>query len=313
MYSHLSVPADRRITLEHLRAFVTVAESGSFHSAGTHLKRSQPTITQHIKKLENLLNCQLLDRSQGHVSGLTPDGERILPEVKEILHRLDNLVNVLLRPELKGHISLGVTPSIRNAELQVAISGCMAMNKGLRVQLTTAMSITLEEMVEQGLLDIAIVSQTIRSDADGSRLLKDVIREEPLVWVSDKHMRYDKNDEIPLVTFSEGSPWREASIEALEKAKMRYYYAYVSASFESICSAITAGFGVTAVPYSNVIEKHVILDPADGLPELPRVRAAILMKTDSGVVRQFRDLLKQLPVFSKNKGITKGNNGQNVV
>ena len=297
-----AVITDRRITLEHLRAFCAVADSGGFNAAGLKLHRSQPSITLQIKKLEGLLNCQLFQRSHGHLAGLTAEGERLLPETRVILSRLDNLVSGLMRPELKGHISFGVPPQIRNAELQTAISGCMAMNKGLRIFLSAGQSGNLAESVEQGHLDVAIVCQLVGEDTSTKNRLA-VLLEEPLVWVCGKSDTISLEEEIPLVCFSEGCPWRKASIAALQAAGLRYYHPYVSSSHESVCSAIAAGFGITAMAKSCIdTQAHRILGKKARLPELPHVQTVLLAKRNSETVRQFCDLIREIPMFSQGLG-----------
>ncbi|MDX5630372.1 MULTISPECIES: LysR family transcriptional regulator [unclassified Brenneria] len=69
---------DRRVTLEHLRAFVSIAEDGGFQRASEKLYRTQSAVTQSLRKLEEILGCRLLERRQGHIVGLTADGQRLL-------------------------------------------------------------------------------------------------------------------------------------------------------------------------------------------------------------------------------------------
>lgn len=86
---------DRRITLEHLRIFVAVAEAGGFQDAGLHVHRTQSAVTQSIKRLEEYMRCRLLERGQGQHTSLTGEGVRFLPEAKEILARVDHAVRAL--------------------------------------------------------------------------------------------------------------------------------------------------------------------------------------------------------------------------
>ncbi len=284
---------DRRITLEHLRVFIAVAENGSFHNAGKLLSRSQPTITQSVQKLEDYLRCRLFERRQGHVAGLTSDGTRMLPEAREIVCRLDALVRVMLRPKLQGNITLGIPPSFRAAELQRAVSSCMALNKELRVRVITAMSVHLEEMLSQGRIDVAIVSRLFDGRAAEDKNIRHVLREDPLVWIANRIEHAQTYEEVPLVSFTEGSPWRKACEEALEAASISFYHAYVSASFESVGSAVSAGFGVSVLPLGYIDANHVVLGREQGFPDLPKVRCLLLASGQSAGVVQFCEILGQ--------------------
>ena len=292
--------ADRRITLEHLRAFVAVADTGGFQSAGQEIYRSQSAITQSLQKLEEYLNCQLLERRKGHVLGLTDHGERFLPEIKEILGRLDNVVGIIQRPEMKGHIALGIPDSFNTTQIQSAVARCQAMNKGLKVQVTAALSADLSEKLEQGLLDVVILQQHCQFAAPSHPLYEHVLLEERLHWVTSNWDHFRHLEELPLITFAEGcTSYRSAALEALAKDGRPYYFSFVSGSYESIRSAISSGFGVGVLPENEIEENQVILTADDGFPELPKVLVLLQTKSESRVIRQFCDLLKNLPDFSR--------------
>lgn len=292
-------PGDRRITLEHLRTFVAVAESGGFQSAGKEINRTQSAVTQSLQKLEEFLSCQLLERRQGHVLGMTGEGERFLPEARAILARLDNVVGILRQPELKGHIALGIPDSFNTTELQSAISRCMSMNRGLRVQVRAALSAQLADMLEQGSLDMAILQEHAGYVCPHGRREQAVLKEERLFWVTSSREEFDPGADLPLVIFSEGcTSYRSAALHALEASGRAYFLSFVSSSYDSIRGAISAGFGVGVLPESEITGEHAILTREDGLPELPLVRVVLRVKSESPVIRQFSDLLLRLPEFN---------------
>lgn len=76
------------LTLDQLRTFVTVAESGSFRSGATKLSRVQSAISHAIANLEAELGLMLFDRT-GHRPVLTPEGQALLANARDILFRVD--------------------------------------------------------------------------------------------------------------------------------------------------------------------------------------------------------------------------------
>lgn len=72
------------LNLMHVRTFVTVVEQGGFHEAARHLGVSQPTVTQHIKKLETDLARPLIVRAHGHAR-TTIHGAQFLPFARTLL------------------------------------------------------------------------------------------------------------------------------------------------------------------------------------------------------------------------------------
>lgn len=72
------------LNLTHVQTFVAVVEQGGFHEAARHLGVSQPTVTQHIKKLEADLARPLIVRTYGS-AGTTGYGAQFLPFARTLL------------------------------------------------------------------------------------------------------------------------------------------------------------------------------------------------------------------------------------
>lgn len=76
------------LTLDQLRTFVTVADSGSFRSGAARLSRVQSAVSHAIANLEAELGVALFDRT-GHRPVLTPEGQALLANARDILLRVD--------------------------------------------------------------------------------------------------------------------------------------------------------------------------------------------------------------------------------
>jgi DNA-binding transcriptional LysR family regulator len=77
--------------LRQIRAFVTVAQLGSFTRAAGLLNLSQPALTVQIRNLEAALGVRLFDRNTRTVS-LTRMGRELLPALQRIVRDLDAVV-----------------------------------------------------------------------------------------------------------------------------------------------------------------------------------------------------------------------------
>jgi len=84
------------VSLDQLRYFVTVAETGSTHAASRALHISQPPLSRHIKALEEELGVPLFDRTARGMA-LRPEGERFLTRAKEVLAALELAVDEVRR------------------------------------------------------------------------------------------------------------------------------------------------------------------------------------------------------------------------
>lgn len=72
-----------------VRAFVAVAERGSFTLAAKEIYLTQSAVSHSIRALEEQLSCKLLDRSRRKVR-LTPEGEVFLKRCRRVLQELDD-------------------------------------------------------------------------------------------------------------------------------------------------------------------------------------------------------------------------------
>lgn len=78
------------VTLDQLRAFVTVIEEGSFSAAARKLKRVQSAISTSMANLESQLNVPIWDRTT-KVATLTPQGQAVLAAARRVLAEVDGL------------------------------------------------------------------------------------------------------------------------------------------------------------------------------------------------------------------------------
>ena len=94
-----------------IRYVLTVAEHQSFTRAAKALHVSQPTLSQQVKKLEDALGVQLLDRS-GRAVRLTDAGEIYLHHARRALHELDAGKRAVkeLNDLSYGYLRVGMTP-----------------------------------------------------------------------------------------------------------------------------------------------------------------------------------------------------------
>lgn len=87
------------ITLRQLRAFVTVAQTGSFTQASDRLHVTRSALSGLIKELETALGVQLFERTTRRVA-LSPVGAEVLPIALRILEDVDHALDTV--PELKA-------------------------------------------------------------------------------------------------------------------------------------------------------------------------------------------------------------------
>ena len=105
-----------QLDLDLLRAFATVAETGSFSRAAERLLRTQSTISLQIKRLEDGIGQRLLDRTTKSVK-LTARGETLLGYARQMLALNDEMVAKVAEPHLAGLVRLGTPEDFATSHL----------------------------------------------------------------------------------------------------------------------------------------------------------------------------------------------------
>src|SRR6266849_10361636 len=80
------------IELRHLRYFVALADAGTFTQAAEQMFIAQPTLSQQIRRLEEMVGTPLLQRRREGVR-LTEAGSVLLEESRAVLARVDHGVS----------------------------------------------------------------------------------------------------------------------------------------------------------------------------------------------------------------------------
>lgn len=100
-------------SLYHLKYFKTAAELGSIAGAAKKLGVSQPAISQAIKKLEEILQCELLIHTRNRFK-LTEEGRLLVARSGELMSFMDTLKQDLkgLQLEPSGILSIATSSSV---------------------------------------------------------------------------------------------------------------------------------------------------------------------------------------------------------
>jgi len=101
------MPGAGVIDLDQVRSFVAVIEAGSFRDAAQRLELAQPTVSQHVQKLEATLGHLLVERNRARAT-TTAAGLRFLPFAKALL-RLEERARATLD---QGNLAIGASSNI---------------------------------------------------------------------------------------------------------------------------------------------------------------------------------------------------------
>lgn len=274
------------LDLDLLRSFVSVVDAGGFTRAGERVHRTQSTVSQQIRRLEEALGRPLLHRNGKSVAP-TEEGERLLSYARRILSLAAEAQDVVARPMSDGVVRLGITEDFAANRLTRALSKFARSRPGLRLDVRCDLSVKLRSDLERGELDLALMKR----DAGESGGL--AAWPESLNWVTSRTHPIDpRRDPVPLAVFPQGCLYRARAVHALEAAGRAWHIAYTSPNFASIQAAVSAGFGVSILPETAMLADHRMLRAKDGFPSVSNTELALVVAPDaSPATRRLADLL----------------------
>jgi DNA-binding transcriptional LysR family regulator len=274
------------LDLDLLRSFVSVVDAGGFTRAGERVHRTQSTVSQQIRRLEETFGRPLLHRNGKHATP-TEEGERLLSYARRILALAEEARDVVARPASDGVVRLGIPEDFAANRLAKVLSKFARSRPGLRLDVRCDLSVKLRSDLEHGELDLALMKR----DAGETGAI--AAWPENLNWVTSRGHPVDpRRDPVPLAVFPQGCLYRNRAIHALESAGRAWHIAYTSPNFAGIQAAVSAGLGVSILPETSLLADHRVLQRKDGFPAFPNTELALVAAPDaSPATRRLADLL----------------------
>lgn len=275
----------KQLSLDNLRAFVTVKEQGGFVKAGELLGRSQPAISLQIKKLEQQLQTKLFQK-EGQRQVLNQAGLQLFPLAKELLLKNDAIFQQFQKNQISGQVKLGIPSEFATTLLPSIIGEFKNLYPDVAIEVTSALSSKLLSPSEREDFDLILALQDIAEDKSSKQLT------DKLVWAGPANSN-NNFDNIQLVVAPEGCIYRKRMIEKLDAAGMQWQVSYSNADLFGIISAITEGLGITALSKRTLPNELVEINH----PALPNLGSVdICLFKNENKVREASEELAQFVV-----------------
>jgi DNA-binding transcriptional LysR family regulator len=261
--------------LELLRSFVSVVDSGGFTRAGERVHRTQSTVSQQIKRLEDDVGQPLLNRSGKDVTP-TEAGERLLSYARRLLSLAEEARDVLARPGNEGAVRLGVPEDFAAYRLAKLLAAFSRSHPGLRLDVRADQSAYLKRDLVRGELDLALFKRTA-GEKGGIAVWPERVH-----WVTSKsHPRDTRLGSVPLIGFPTGCLYRAGAIHALESAGRSWHMTYTSSNLAGIQAAVAAGMGLSILSEIAIQTDHRVLTAKDGFAPIDRTEVALVASPDA--------------------------------
>ncbi|MGH7388652.1 MAG: selenium metabolism-associated LysR family transcriptional regulator [Candidatus Rokuibacteriota bacterium] len=269
--------------LRRLEVFVKVAELGSFSRAAEALFLTQPTVSEHVRGLEDDLGVQLLDRL-GRGATPTPAGELLLGYARRMLALTREARQAIerFRGRMIGELVVGGSTIPGEYLLPALIGQFKAKYPEISISLRISSSRQVTGWVEDGSVEIGVVGARPASRALVAReLMADtmvIVVPPDHPWAGRANVTLADVRGEPIVLRERGSGSREAFERAIVEAGLDPAALRVAGemgSTQAVKQAVRAGIGVA------VISRHAVEDEC-------RARLLVCVKVaDLNVIRSF--------------------------
>lgn len=261
----------KNLSTDALRAFITVTELGGFTQAGDVLGRTQPAISQQIKKLEQQLGQTLLLRRGSQVS-LTKAGELLKPYAWQILNLNDEALDLFNEDLLAGKVRLGI-PSEFASTLLPKIVGLFSQSyPNVTLEVTSDLSKNLLDERQRMNFDLIL---GLHRNPD-SVPPQDRVKVDELVWVTSAKHDTHQQSPTPLIVAPNGCIYRARAIDTLSHKRLPWRLVYTNPDLAGIRSAIEEGLGVTVLAKSTVPNNLRILPCNERYPQLGQMAISLV-------------------------------------
>lgn len=241
------------LKLKDLRYLVAVADERHFGRAARKSCVSQPTLSAQLRKLEDYLGVQLIERQPRRVA-LTEAGEKVVARARRILQDSDEIVSLARHSSdpLAGTLKIAFIPTIGPYLLPRVAPRLRKALPRLKLLLFEHQTAVLLERLHAGAIDLGILALPVELEG----LESHVLFEEPFAvalnpghpLAAKKALRPADLDGQTLLLLEDGHCLRDQALEVCARVHVHESDDYRATSLETLRQMVAAGHGITLLP-----------------------------------------------------------------
>lgn len=190
------------MNIETLKYFLSIEKYNSFSLASEELCISQSSLSKHIKKLENELNCVLFERCTRHVN-LTPAGITLKKYALNIINNYDELlVNLDEFSCSKPKLSIGYIPVINQYNIAPYIGAFKNKSNDLQLNFHEGEHDEILNLLLNNKIDFAIIRSETLNDSNLNII---PLAQDELILITSKNHSIAKKKYVSLSELSNES------------------------------------------------------------------------------------------------------------
>lgn len=241
------------LSLTQVKTFLALVDEGNFHAAARRLGIAQPTVSQHIKKLEESVGTVLITRSHSDCKP-TSDGEAFIPDARKLLGIADKALKSLS----KDGITIGASTNIGTYILPDLLRSLYKSHRDIegKVKLEIATNPQIADRITDGSIDLGLMEWWDQRPGYVANIWR---REQLLVVVPNEHLWCDRQSisiqEVlaePMIGGEPGSGMATLLKQRFGHMAEELQVSMTLGSTEAVKQAVRAGLGFSILLESAV-------------------------------------------------------------
>ncbi len=251
----------RNLDITTLRSFIAVADHGGVTRAAGFLHLTQSAVSMQLKRLEELLGLELLDRS-GRTIALTASGEQLLAYARRMIALNDEVIGRLTDQAFEGEVVLGVPHDVVHPFIPRVLKRFNASFPRVSVNLVTSNTRQLKEEFARGAFDLILTTES--GAGEGAETLHQM----PLRWVGALNGSAWRQKPLRL-GFCRNCIFRPVATTALDDVGIEWDMSIDSDSDRTVEATVSADLAVGVLLEGTQPSHQELIDHAGVLPDLP--------------------------------------------
>jgi LysR family transcriptional regulator, hydrogen peroxide-inducible genes activator len=241
------------LKLKDLRYLVAVADTRHFGHAAARCFVSQPTLSAQLKKLENYLGVQLVERQPRRIA-LTEAGELVVARSRRILEASEEIIALseLSRDPLAGRLRLALLPTIGPYLLPLVAARIRKKLPRMELLLYEYQTQPMLEHLQAGEIDVGILALPVPVEGLHERRLFDepfvVAVPEHHVLAGRKSLKASDLSGETLLLLEDGHCLRDQALDVCARTRVHEKQDFRATSLETLRQMVASGGGVTLLP-----------------------------------------------------------------
>ena len=220
------------LKLKDLRYLVALADTRHFGHAAARCHVSQPTLSAQLKKLEEYLGVQLVERHPRRIA-LTEAGQQVVARARRMIEASDEIVALAetRRDPLAGRLRMALLPTIGPYLLPIVAPRLRKKLPRLELLLYEYQTGPMLEHLQAGDIDVGILALPEHNPLATRRSLK----------------ASELNGET-LLLLEDGHCLRDQALDVCSRSQVHEKQDFRATSLETLRQMVASGSGITLLP-----------------------------------------------------------------